>query len=188
MSLESRGFEADGSDEGIEIVDDALIKAIELRSPLGFEPCICLDGAEKACGERGIDAFEELQEDEADRVSLRKLIASRVRELGDKTFGTEFRQIISKRGERVAVGDAAERFDDGGMDFGGGDGIAGCDVCEAYQRMHEGELPRVIELEARNALSRRCDCRFRELSQLAAIDKGFQDILLDVEVVIVDRR
>ena len=34
----------------------------------------------------------------------------------------------------------------------------------------------------------RCDCRFRELSQLAAIDKGFQDILLDVEVVIVDRR
>ena len=36
--MESRGFEADGSDEGVEIVDDALIEAIELRSPLGFEP------------------------------------------------------------------------------------------------------------------------------------------------------
>jgi hypothetical protein len=54
--------------------------------------------------------------------------------------------------------------------------------------MHHGELPRVIELETRNALSRRRDCRFRELSQLATIYKGFQDMLLDVEVVIVDRR
>src|SRR5258705_13322387 len=34
----------------------------------------------------------------------------------------------------------------------------------------------------------RCDGRFRELSQLAAIDKGFQNVLLDVEVIIVDRR
>jgi hypothetical protein len=62
----SRGFEADGSDEGVEIVDDALIKAIELRSPLGLESGICFDGAEKACREWRVDAFEELQEDEAD--------------------------------------------------------------------------------------------------------------------------
>jgi hypothetical protein len=33
LRVKSRGFEADGSDEGVEIVDDALIKAIELRSP-----------------------------------------------------------------------------------------------------------------------------------------------------------
>ena len=46
----------------------------------------------------------------------------------------------------------------------------------------------MIELEAGNALSRRRDGWFYELSQRAAIDKGFQDILLDVEVVIVDRR
>jgi hypothetical protein len=64
--MESRGFEADGSDEGVEIVDDALIEAIELGSPLGFEPGICFDGTEKACREWGIDAFEEFQEDEAD--------------------------------------------------------------------------------------------------------------------------
>jgi hypothetical protein len=74
------------------------------------------------------------------------------------------------------------------MDFGGGEGIGGCDVCEACERMHQGELPRMVELEARDALSRKRDGRFRELSQLAAIDKGFQDILADVEVVIVDRR
>ena len=50
------------------------------------------------------------------------------------------------------------------------------------------ELPGVIELEARNALSCRRDCRFGEFSQLAAIDKGLQDILLHVEIVVVDRR
>ena len=149
MRVESRGFEADCSDEGIEIVDDTLIEAVELRSPLGFEPGICFDGAEKACREWGIDAFEELQEDEADRVPVREqLIATRVRELGNESFGAEFREIVAERGERVAFGGAAERFDDGGMDFGGGEGIAGCDVCEACERMHQGELPRMIELEA----------------------------------------
>jgi hypothetical protein len=60
LRVESRGFEADSSDEGIEIVDNALIEPIKLRSSLGFEPGICLDGAEEACRERGIDALEEL--------------------------------------------------------------------------------------------------------------------------------
>src|SRR5258708_33818793 len=54
--------------------------------------------------------------------------------------------------------------------------------------MEQCELSRVIELEGRNGLSGRCDGRFRELSQLAAIDKGFQNVLLDVEGIIVDRR
>jgi hypothetical protein len=54
LRVNSRGFEADSSDEGVEIVDDALIKAIELRSPLGFELGVCFDGAEKACRERRI--------------------------------------------------------------------------------------------------------------------------------------
>ena len=154
MRLKSRRFQADGSDEGIEIVDDSLIEAIELRSPLGFEPFISFEGAEEACRERSIDPFEELQEHQAYRVALRKeLIASRVRKLGDKTFGSEFREIIAERGERVVVGGAAERFDDGGMDFCGGEGIGGRDVCEAYKRTHQCELPRVVELEAGNALS-----------------------------------
>jgi len=49
--VESRGFKCHGTDEGIEIVDDALIEAVELRSPLGFEPGICFDRTEKACRE-----------------------------------------------------------------------------------------------------------------------------------------
>jgi hypothetical protein len=70
---------------------------------------------------------------------------------------------------------AAKRLDDGRMDFGSGEDIAGCDVCEAHKRMHQCKLPRVVEFEARNALSGQSDGRFSELSQLAAIDKGFQD-------------
>ena len=88
----------------------------------------------------------------------------------------------------VAVGDAAKRLDDGGIDFGSCECIVSCDVCEAYKRVHQCKLPRMIELEARNAFSGRCDGRFRELSQLTAINEGFQNVLLDVEVVIVDLR
>jgi hypothetical protein len=61
-------------------------------------------------------------------------------------------------------------------------------VREAHQRVHEGKLPRVIELEARDALSGRGDCWFRKLSELAAINKGLQDVLLHVEIVVVDGR
>jgi len=156
---------------------------------LGLESCVCFDGAEKACGEWRVDAFEELQEDEADRVSLRQqLITARVGELGNKTLGAEFREVVAERSERVVLAGAAKRFDDGRVDFGGGEGAAGRDMREAHERMHEGQLPRVIELEAGDALSGSGDCWFCKLSQLAAIHKGLQDVLLDVEIVVVDSR
>jgi hypothetical protein len=83
----SCGFEADGANGGIEIIDNALIEAIKLRPPLGLKPCVCFDGAEKTCGEWRVDTFEELQEDEANRVSLREqLITARVGKLGNKTL------------------------------------------------------------------------------------------------------
>ena len=59
-------FEADGANEGIEIIDDTLIEAIELRSLLLIDLAICADWAEKAGSERRIDLFEQLQEDQAD--------------------------------------------------------------------------------------------------------------------------
>jgi hypothetical protein len=88
------GLEADGANEGIEIIDNALIEAIKLRSPLGLKSGVCFDAAEKACGEWRVDAFEELKEDEANRVPLREqLIAARVGELGNKTLGADYRSI-----------------------------------------------------------------------------------------------
>jgi hypothetical protein len=49
---------------------------------------------------------------------------------------------------------------------------------KADKRVHEGELARVIELKPWNSLPGRCDSRFCKLSQLTAVDKGLQNILL----------
>jgi hypothetical protein len=77
------------------------------------------------------------------RVSVpQELIPARVGELGNKAFGTELGEVIAKRGQCVVVGVAAEGFDDGGVGFGSGEGIASRDVSEADERMHQGELPR----------------------------------------------
>jgi hypothetical protein len=59
------GFEADGLDECIKVIDDAVV-AVELRSLLVMDSGIGADGAEKACGQRGVDAFEQLQKDQTD--------------------------------------------------------------------------------------------------------------------------
>ena len=99
-----------------------------------------------------------------------------------------FAEVVAKRGEGVAFGRAAERGEDARIEFRGGEGVAAGDVGEAHEGVHQGELPRVVELEAGDALSRRRDGRFRELSQLAAIDEGLQNVLLHVQVVVVDRR
>jgi hypothetical protein len=54
--------------------------------------------------------------------------------------------------------------------------------------MHEGELPRVVELEARDALPAGSDSWLRKFSQLAAIDESLEDVLLDSQVTVGDRR
>ena len=97
MARVSRGFEAEGADEGIEVIDDALVEAIELRSLLLVDSSIRTDGAEKGSGERRIHAFEEFQEDEADRISLREqLIAAGLGKLGDEPFGPKFCEIVAQ--------------------------------------------------------------------------------------------
>ena len=49
-----------------------------------------LDGREEASGQRGVDAFEELQEDEADRVAVgEEPVAARVRQLFDQALGAK---------------------------------------------------------------------------------------------------
>ena len=61
-------------------------------------------------------------------------------------------------------------------------------MTEAHEGMHERELARIVELEAGGALSSGGDRRLRQSLQLPAINEGFEDILLDIEVVVVDGR
>lgn len=74
------------------------------------------------------------------------------------------------------------------MEFCGGKAVAGGDVREAREGVHQCKLAGVIEAQSRKALSRRSDGRFGEPSQLAAVNEGLKDILLDGEIVIVDCR
>ena len=90
------------------------------------------------------------------------MITARVGEFGDKALGAEFGEVVAKGSERVAFTGAAKRFEDGGVELGRGEGIAGRDVCEAHERMHESELARVIEFEAWNTLSASLDFRRRQ--------------------------
>ena len=142
-----------------------MVEAVELRSLVMMDLCIGADGAEKASGQRGVNTFEQLEEDQAERVSVgEKLISAGIWNLGDKSFGPKLGEVIAEGGERIAIGRASECLDDVGMDFGGGKAIAGGNVREADERMHQGELAGVIEPQSRNASSGRGYGRFSEAS------------------------
>jgi len=98
-----------------------------------------------------------------------------------RPLAREFREIVAERGKRVAVRGAQPSASmTAGWISAGGEGITGCDVCEANECMHQGELP-----EGDRAL--RPGMRFpvevivgsASFSQLAAIDEGFQDIFAE---------
>jgi hypothetical protein len=63
------GFQADGFHQFIEILDYALIEAVDLRSPLLVQFAVNLDGPKQACGKWGVYTLEELEENKGDRVA-----------------------------------------------------------------------------------------------------------------------
>ena len=143
----SGGFEPDGADEGVEIVGDTLVEVVELRSLVGLESAVCIDGSKQACGEWRVDALEEFEEDEADRITVRKqLISTRIGNLGNEFFGAQLGEIVAERGQRVGIRFAIECREDVRIDVGGCEGVAGGDMSEAHESMHEGELAGLVEL------------------------------------------
>ncbi len=72
----------------VKVIDDAVIEAVELRPLCVRGSGVGTDGAEEASGQRGVDAFEQLEENQAERVSMgEKLIAAGIWKLSDETFG-----------------------------------------------------------------------------------------------------
>jgi hypothetical protein len=89
--------------------DDSVIEPIEAVALLLREAGIGGDGGEQAGGQRSVDAFEELQEDEADRVALRQqAVAAAVWQTLDQAFGAELRQVVPEGRETVLVGRGIE--------------------------------------------------------------------------------
>ena len=54
--------------------------------------------------------------------------------------------------------------------------------------MDQGELPRVVKLEARDALPAGGDRWLRKFSRLAAVDEGLEGVLLDTQIIVGDCR
>jgi hypothetical protein len=61
------------------------------------------------------------------------------------------------------------------------------DVRETHQGMHEGQLPRMMELQTGDAFAVREDGGLAEVSQLTAIEEGLQDVLLNIPIVVNHR-
>jgi hypothetical protein len=59
---------------------------------------------------------------------------------------------------------------------------------EAHNGVHQGELAGMIEPQSRNAFPCGTKGRFGEPLQLAAIDEGLEEILLQVEIIVIDHR
>jgi hypothetical protein len=51
-------FKSDSLDEWVEVIDYAVVQAVELGSPLVSDSCIGADRAKKTRGQRGVDALE----------------------------------------------------------------------------------------------------------------------------------
>ena len=73
-----------------------------------------------------------------------------------------------------------------GIKFGGGEGVAGSDVSEAYQSVHEGQLSWVVEFEPRDAFTAGKHGGLGQVMELASVNKALQDILLNVKIIVAD--
>src|SRR5213593_3627956 len=69
-ALVSGGFETDGVHKFVEIVNDALIEAVQLRSLLPLELAVCRDGRQQTGSQGRVDPLEQFQEYQADRVAV----------------------------------------------------------------------------------------------------------------------
>jgi hypothetical protein len=75
-----------------------------------------------------------------------------------------------------------------GIKLGGGESVAGSDMSKAYQGMHECQLSWVVEFEPRDAFTTGKDSGLGQAVELASVDKAFQDVLLDGEIVVANAR
>lgn len=74
------------------------------------------------------------------------------------------------------------------MEIAGREGVARRNAGEADERMHQRDLAGMIEFQAGNTLAVGQPRGFGELAQLAAVDEGFEDVLLNREIPVGDCR
>ena len=74
-----RCFETDRVQQFVQVVDDALIEPIEVRTLRIWQRRVSRKRMEQACGQRGVNAFKEFEKDDRDRVPGRAIPSAAVR-------------------------------------------------------------------------------------------------------------
>ena len=167
------------------MIADALIQTIQSIALLVWQRAISVKWRQQAGSERRVDFLEYLQKSQADGIALAdESIAARMGDLLHLPFGSQLGTVIAERGQRIFR--RPECIECRGVEIGRGESAVGGDIGEPHQRGHHGELPRVIELETGYPPAVGKNLGLGELAQLTAVDEYFQDILLDVVVVVDD--
>ena len=73
-----------------------------------------------------------------------------------------------------------------GIKLSSGKGIAGSDVSEANQGVHEGQLSWVVEFEPRDAFTTGKHGGLCQFVELASVNKALQDVLLNIKIVVAN--
>jgi hypothetical protein len=73
------------------------------------------------------------------------------------------------------------------VQLGGREDAACSDVREAHQGVHQSELSRVVQLQTGDTFTGWQDRGAAEGAELPAVHEGFQDVLLDIQVVVDNR-
>src|SRR5580658_8157045 len=101
---------------------------------------------ENTGGERSIDTLKQFQEEHANGIALGgETVTTRVRQFFYQTFGAQLGKIIAERSQRVLGGGQAQSVQGWRVEIGSGETGAGSNVGKAYQSMHQGQLPGVVE-------------------------------------------
>ncbi len=90
------GPQADGGPQGVQVGGDPLIESGESVTSLLSDSGVRDHGTEHSRGERGVDALEELQKQDADAGALGQAsIATGGRDVLDEAFRTQFREVVA---------------------------------------------------------------------------------------------
>ena len=75
-----------------------------------------------------------------------------------------------------------------GIKLSSREGASRGDVSEPDQGVHQRQLAWVVQFQAGNPFATGKHGGFCQLTQLPSVDKGFQDVLLDGEIIVADGR
>ena len=76
---------------------------------------------------------------------------------------------------------------DVGIKLGSSEGVAGGDVSEANQGVHQSQLSWVIEFEPGDALTAGKHGGLGQVMELPSVNKAFQDVLLNIKIIVANR-